>query len=273
MKGFEKESFVMNLRYREQLRMLSSSDCGRLLWAIYDHEAGEEPNLRGMSPPALMLFSVICQQLDYNREEYRERCRQNMENGKKGGRPRKKQGDPLSEPTEKTKKTERFSKKPKKPDYEYECGNGYDSEYEFDSVFGLGEECACAQEEVAPLSRHRLGEQERVELLEKGIDEAYIDSRLSRAEEHAAASGQPIGEVLIAWWSSDRHTPPWNGDAKPRAGSGKRGRADPPCDTRAVGELGRSFDADDFFNAALNRSLREMGIDPETGDDLAPAPS
>ncbi len=36
--------------------------------------------------------------------------------------------------------------------------------------------------------------------------------------------------------------------------------------THGYGEVGRSFDADDFFEAALSRSLREMGLSYGSGD-------
>ena len=104
----------------------------------------------------------------------------------------------------------------------------------------------------APLPSPTLSETEKADLIAKGIPATYIDSRITRAAEYACSTRKSVCEVFRDWWHEDRLHPPWKG---------YRSKQTAPVQTLpAVGEVGRSFDADDFFAAALNRSFRELGV-------------
>ena len=99
----DKNSFLIYLDYEEQFNLLTDEQVGQLMRAIIKYEkTGEMPKLNGMLK---MAFSFIKTQLDRDREKYKERCKKNKENGKKGGRPKKEE---KQEDISKTKKTERF---------------------------------------------------------------------------------------------------------------------------------------------------------------------
>ncbi len=87
----EKRSFVLHYDLEAQTAILSDAQLGRLLRAVFAYEIrGEFPELDddGM---LLMCFQFVKTTLDINRQKYEERCEQNAENGKKGGRPPKSQ--------------------------------------------------------------------------------------------------------------------------------------------------------------------------------------
>lgn len=90
----EKRSFLLYNDYGEQFILLSDEDAGKVVKALFAHENGEpEPVLEGA---ARMLFSIVCRDLDRNRERYNARCAQNRENGAKGGRPKKRESEGFS---------------------------------------------------------------------------------------------------------------------------------------------------------------------------------
>ena len=84
-----------------------------------------------------------------------------------------------------------------------------------------------------------LSEEERQELLRKGIPENYINERLQRAETYALQHQKTVFDVLCTWWCEDANK------------QTKHERS-----TR-TGDLGNSFDTDDLFQAALARSFSE----------------
>ena len=258
------QNILLHHEFAGQIRMLAMEERGMLLTAIYDYELGDPFDEDDLPFAVRLVFIRIRDYLDRNRALYAERCARNAENGKKGGRPKKSKATDAntgSDTAEEPEKSERFSEEPQKAKHKNKSKN---KDKNKNISHPPEEECARAKEQpTAPIHPH-LCDQERSELLEKGISEEYIDSRLSRAAEHAGQSGQPIGEILIAWWSSDRHTPPWNRQV---------GSASKP-DKRAVGALGRSFDADEFFQAALNRTFRTFGIlSSENPPKPLPSPS
>ncbi len=109
--------FILYKNFFTQFSMLDLEDRGRLITAIFELELGQEPTL-SLSPAAAMAFSFIKDTLIRDRESYDEICRRNAENGKKGGRPKKR--EPSGEDggadasRKKTQKTEGFCEKPKK---------------------------------------------------------------------------------------------------------------------------------------------------------------
>ena len=61
---------------------------------------------------------------------------------------------------------------------------------------------------ASPLSdaSRALSEQERTDLLLKGLPAAYLDARLSRAFVIADSSGQSVTEILFEWWQQDQRS-------------------------------------------------------------------
>lgn len=95
----DKNSFLMYLDYEEQFNLLTDEQIGQLMRAIIKYEKTRQvPEL--VDGMVKMSFSFIKTQLDKDREKYNQKCEENRENGKKGGRPRKKSNE--------FKKTERF---------------------------------------------------------------------------------------------------------------------------------------------------------------------
>ena len=90
--------------YLTSLAPYTDSQLGRLVRAMLAYgAAGEEPAFRGCER---LIWPMLKDQLDRDKERYRQRCEQNRANGAKGGRPK----NPSVIP-----ETEGFSKKPKKP--------------------------------------------------------------------------------------------------------------------------------------------------------------
>ena len=118
----DKQSFVMYTSYKEQFSLLSDSDKGILIMALFEYtESGIPPKLEGMP---LMAFSFIKMQLDRDNKKYEKTVEARKEAGKLGGRPKKQT---------KAKKANGFSEKQtkaKKPVYEDVYEYVYDNEDE-----------------------------------------------------------------------------------------------------------------------------------------------
>lgn len=81
-----------------------------------------------------------------------------------------------------------------------------------------------------------LSEADRNQLLSEGVPNKYIEeARVKRAEEYARKHRKRTVEVLRAWWEQER----------------KKTQA------RGEGDLGNSYNTDDFFAAAVKRSQHE----------------
>ena len=94
----EKQSFLIYLDYKEQFELLSDEQLGKLIRYLMSYEeTGEVPQIS--DGVVNMAFYFIKSQLDRDREKYNKKCEQNKENGKRGGRPKKRMDN---------KKTERF---------------------------------------------------------------------------------------------------------------------------------------------------------------------
>ena len=85
-----------------------------------------------------------------------------------------------------------------------------------------------------------ISDDEREDLIKKGIPEGYITERLARAALFAKKQSKRVSAVLLAWWEEDER-------ARLRRPSG---RASPS------GE-GKSYDLDEFAAASFRRALRE----------------
>ena len=257
-KSEAKNGFVLYQNYFNQIVLLSMEERGMLFTAIFEYERNGRITVE-MPPTVGIAFSFIKDTLDRDREAYVAKCEQNAKNGKKGGRPRKQLL--LS-------KTERFSKDPKKADKETENGNGNEKENENDIDIGKERDwetradaasfpkeatmpvgsAACVPSPV-PSPAPRLSEEEWAFFKEKGIPEAYVTARLERAVKHARNRDRGVVELLLEWWNTDRSRSPWNLQS---VGAKERAEILPPSS---------SFDTDDFFQAALNHSMREMGLE------------
>ena len=76
--------------YQAQIKIckkyLSSEQFGRLMAALFDLDAGLDPEV---DDDIALAFDFMSLQQTIDREKYEEKCRKNRENGKKGGRPPK----------------------------------------------------------------------------------------------------------------------------------------------------------------------------------------
>lgn len=77
-----KKSFILYENYWNQIRLLDFEQCGRLLKAIFSYTRGKE--LPELDPMTHILFSVIADQLDRDREKYEDVSKKRAEAGKKG---------------------------------------------------------------------------------------------------------------------------------------------------------------------------------------------
>ena len=93
-------------------------------------------------------------------------------------------------------------------------------------------------EPVAPLPT--LSEQEKTTLRKEGISEDYALPRLERARAFAAQRGGQVTTVLSEWWKKDR--------------SHVRDRPSSLIQNTATSSVEKSYDVEDFFQAALANS-------------------
>lgn len=82
-----KTSFVLYTEYMSFFEALTLEEKGMLLEAIFAYEAGME--LPEMDSAVKVAFSFIKKRLDINDEKYEKKAAASIENGKKGGRPKK----------------------------------------------------------------------------------------------------------------------------------------------------------------------------------------
>lgn len=118
-----KESFVLYVKYLDNIEMLSMEQRGILITALMSYVAGKDiPDMDGMTA---MAYSFIKSQIDRDFEKYEETCRKRSESGKLGGRPKAKD---IKHINAKAKKANGFSEKQNNPDND----NEYDSDNEND---------------------------------------------------------------------------------------------------------------------------------------------
>lgn len=270
IKNEDKKSFVMYKSFRKLMLRLPMEERGRLISAIFEHLYDGEVSTE-LSDAAAMALDAITDTLDRDCESYAERCRINAENGKKGGRPRKSERDAVSERPDidfSYPKTERFFEKAKKADNDNNNDNGAENENknENDTVYGDEDdngaenynECGfrSAALSVSDLPHPKesgfldsqkgtgatssvLTDGERDVLVKSGIPESYINERVERAAYFAKRQKMRVAEVLGVWWESDKN--------KPLSLAAK-----------CVMSPGGSFDTDEFFKLAAQRSLHDL---------------
>ena len=263
----EKKSFILYHSYDKQIRLLSREERGDLLTAIFDYEiTGKQP--RELSLGAEILFSVISTALDRDREAYEEMCRRQSERGRKGGRPPKVTQKeevwiPSSDSNEKSRGFFGFSEKA-------DNGNDKDNEKDNDNDNGKEEEkkkekesaafSPCVPQERVPASVEpipfpttptteappvgpRLTREEKERLLATGLPRAYLEKRESRAVLYGEKQGRSGEEILLDWWREDRKEKRWISAPQKR-------------DTSETG--GKSYDVEDFWQAALEKSYSTL---------------
>ena len=263
----ERSCFQLYHNFFNQFALLELEDRGALITAIFQYAKHQRVEIE-LSPLVKMAFSCIQDALDRDLEHYLEKCKQNTENGKKGGRPKKDLFLP---------KTEGFSEQPKKADTdtdtekdtETKTKTDTDMDTELDTEFRsapFGAPVCASKEsrsalplsEPAPLTASapisdaapRLEEEDYALLLEKGVPREYLDERLERAERYAQREGKTVFAVLLDWWHSDRKDRKWTSNRS-------KARAAPQSVTaNGIPIPGCSFDEEDFFQAALERSFR-----------------
>lgn len=87
MANMELEYFPCYHSYAKKLAKLSDQEVGRLFRSLLEYsETGETQELTGRESVA---FDFIAYDIDRAREAYKKKCESNSENGKKGGRPKK----------------------------------------------------------------------------------------------------------------------------------------------------------------------------------------
>lgn len=77
-----KDSFIIHTRHGKLIEDLDNEQRGILLTAIFAHAGGEE-DISFDDKLIKMAFSVISEQMDYDRGEYEKKCKRNAENAKK----------------------------------------------------------------------------------------------------------------------------------------------------------------------------------------------
>lgn len=118
-----KESFVLYVKYLDNIEMLSMEQRGILITALMSYVAGKDiPDMDGMTA---MAYSFIKSQVDRDFEKYEETCRKRSEAGKLGGRPKVKD---IKHINAKAKKANGFLEKQNNPDNDNEYENENDND-------------------------------------------------------------------------------------------------------------------------------------------------
>lgn len=83
-----RKSFVVYCSWEDMLKVLTTEEQGRFFMALIEYEKyGVLPT---NDPKIEMAFGLVKSKLDEDIVSYSLQCQVNSENGKKGGRPRKK---------------------------------------------------------------------------------------------------------------------------------------------------------------------------------------
>lgn len=104
----DKGTFILRSDFYPQIQLLTREQRGDLLTAIFAYTAdGEITQLDNVTK---MCFEFIRSTIDFYADKYDSTCKQNRENGRKGGRPRKAVESDENRPD--VSETDRFSDKP-----------------------------------------------------------------------------------------------------------------------------------------------------------------
>ena len=86
--------FLLYRPWRSSVESLSDEDAGKWIKLIFAYEDGDAVVASGIPGTA---FNFVKPTLDRDRSAYEERCERNRANGSKGGRPPKKEEDPVDD--------------------------------------------------------------------------------------------------------------------------------------------------------------------------------
>ena len=232
-----KKSFVLYDNYFHQLEFLTMEQRGELFTAIFEYRVFGEVKTQ-LSQLTQVVFSFIKDTLERDADAYKQRCEANRENGRKGGRPPK-------------KSSRSKTQKPKKADNDNDNDNGNDNDNENDNDNGIdkgnginGNGAAIPSSSPPPVSDEdsvRLSEEEKTRLISLGVPAAYLREREERAAAYGRIHNQRAAEVLLSWWQKDHASR----KGTPRASPEPR-------------DVQKSYDLDEFFEAALARGMRDL---------------
>ena len=240
MRQIKRKSFVLYMDFEDAFQYLSMEERGILFTTIYAYVSGN-PIPEDLPNMVKMAFCFIRKTLDRDAVAYEERCRTAVENGKKGGRPRKEKF--FAEKTESV-----FQKPDNDNDNDNDSDNDNVNVNDSESVNGNEGETSS---EPLPCSASDLGsalprsadiEAEEKALEAMGIPLDYAKERWERARVYGALHGQGVREVLLSWWREDERR------KKP-----SHKRSPPPMENK-------SYDLEDFFQAALEGSYRALDV-------------
>ena len=236
----EKNSFILYDNYFNQIQFLDMEQRGELLTAIFEYRNSGEIQTQ-LSQITQVVFSFIKDALERDAEAYKRRCDANHENGKKGGRPSKKTS--VSK-TKKPKKADNDNENDNENENDIDIGNGIGNGIENDggSASLSSDGSADSVGSAGSACLRRLSEQEKEDLISFGIPSGYIEERRSRAEEYGREHGQSPMDVLLSWWREDE----------------KRERRKPRASPEEKREVPKSYDLDEFFEAAIRRGICDL---------------
>lgn len=236
-----KNSFVLYGNFFHQFQLLNMEQRGELITAIFEYTTHQSV-VNELSPLVKMAFSVMKDTLDRDRAAYLAKCEKNRENGKKGGRPRKNDRPKNEWFFEKTKKGDNDNGNDNENDNDIDNDTEWEKENPKEKGFGP-DSLGSPNAPLTPSTPYapQLSEQDREELKRKGVEDGYIAERWERAVEYAAKQRRSVVDVLASWWQGDR-----------RSVQRKKQSA-------SESESNKSYDLEEFFNAAVDRALEEAG--------------
>ena len=209
-----REYFCAYHSYLNGMKRLSDAECGRLFKALLEYSSAGEVSIK-LQGREEVLFDVYSDQINRDIEAYEEMCRKNSQNGKAGGRPKKSAENPKNRPV--FSKTQKSQDKDKEEDKDKDNSSKESVKRKAAPRFSPP-----TPEEVAQYCRER----------NNNVDaERFVD--------HYTACGWYIGKNPMKDWKAAVRT--WEKN-------GFDDRRNTKADCRS------SFDTDDFFNSALERT-------------------
>lgn len=121
-KGFEKNSYVMYKAWSYMILPMSNENAGILFKAICNYQLGQQAHIDDDSLGGM--FEMMKASFALDDAKYRDKCIKNSENGRKGGRPKKR--------TE-ANESERFLEKAKKADMDTDTDMDIDTDNDNDT--------------------------------------------------------------------------------------------------------------------------------------------
>lgn len=264
-----KKSFLIYFDQEKQISLLPDAEAGRLFKGLFQFAVhGETPIFEdGMTQ---MCFSFISAQIERDVKRYEEKCKRNAENAKKANASKSKQLEANACDRTQTQANVSDRKRSvangcyidKETDIEKETEIDTDTDtdtgIDIGTVRGIEIEhppkapLPCAPRACPPAPP--MTEEEREQLISKGLPRQYVAERADRANAYAAQHGTTAYDTLLSWWKTDRTQPPWNRSQTQYASHND-------CEPSSATHFSsHSFDTDDFFQAALARSWQRGAL-------------